>query len=174
MNGNCHFIFGACVGVTTVLLTNQGVDLGSATIMGSLLGSVFPDIDNPKSHFGALTVPVSTVIGKIGSAFGKKGSHHRGIFHDPFFYIVGLVLTLKFAPYLSGLFVGALSHIFLDMFNPSGIRVLGVKFIRLAKLPSGSYGANILSYVLSFVILAFGIFSKYYGLVEKISYIIQN
>ena len=96
MNGNAHFMFGASVGVGAALALSLNPTQATLLVSTCLLGSIFPDIDNPKSNVGQLTAPVSTVIGKIAKAEGKYGSHHRGMFHDPFFYTIGLILAFFF------------------------------------------------------------------------------
>ena len=164
MNGNCHFIFGASVGAAGVMtlevlhayLPNIQTTPEAATllILGGLLGSVFPDIDNPTSYFGKLTAPVSKWIGKVGKAFGKSGAHHRGIFHDGAIYIAGLLLSYRFFPPLIGFFAGCLSHIYLDLFNPSGVPfLLGVKHLHLGKIESGSKASIFFTWVSAALVL---------------------
>lgn len=160
MNGNCHFVFAGAVGVSASLLF--GLDETQTTLMiaTSLIGGIFPDIDNPKSNMGQLSKPVSTIIGKIGNAIGKSGTHHRGIFHDPMLYAIGLIFTYLYFPPLIGFFIGAFSHLFLDMMNPSGIRLCGVKFLRLAKVPSGSKESVVLTWIFTFIVLGASIFYR--------------
>lgn len=153
MNGNAHFMFGASVGVGTALVLSLNPTQATLLVSTCLLGSIFPDIDNPKSNAGQLTTPISTVIGKIAKAEGKYGSHHRGIFHDPFFYVVGLVLAFFFYKPLIGFFIGTFTHLFLDCFNPAGIRFLGTKYINFGKIPSASKTARNFTYVMSFLFL---------------------
>ena len=136
MNGNCHFIFGASVGALSSVLLQTDATQTALMVSTCLIGSIFPDIDNPNSNFGQLTKPVSTIIGKIHKAEGKKAYQHRGILHSLTLYSVGLILSYLFFPYLLGFFVGALSHIFLDMFSPSGVPVFLFRRIRLARVPS--------------------------------------
>lgn len=168
MNGNCHFIFGASVGtaaaMNTELLSTYLPNITAAPetatlfVLGGLIGGIFPDIDNPTSYFGKLTVPVSEWIGGIGKAFGKEREHHRGVFHDAAIYIAGLILSYLFFTPLIGFFAGCLSHIYLDMFNPSGIPFLfGVKHLHLGKIPSGSKGSVIFTWVSAIAVLLIGV-----------------
>ncbi|MDE5582078.1 MAG: metal-dependent hydrolase [Ruminococcus sp.] len=149
MNGNCHFVFGASLG--TALAMNMDKietafpkitscpETATLFILGGLIGGIFPDIDNPSSYMGKLTVPVSSVIGGFGKISGKTGPMHRGILHDPVVYITGLIISYMICPSLVGIFMGCLSHLYLDMFTPAGIPVLlGKKHFRLAKITSGS------------------------------------
>ena len=168
MNGNCHFVFGASVGTAAALnmglieahLPNIAAAPETATlfILGGLIGGIFPDIDNPTSYFGKLTTPVSKWIGGVGKAFGQSGAHHRGIFHDGALYIAGLILSYLYFPPLLGFFLGCLSHIYLDMFNPSGIPFLfGVKRFRLGKIESGSKGSVLFTWINTILVLIAGI-----------------
>lgn len=157
MNGNCHFVFGASVGTAAALSTellhsylpNIAATPETATlfVLGGLVGGIFPDIDNPTSHVGKLTTPVSKWIGGIGRIFGKTREHHRGIFHDAAIYLAGLILSYFYFPPLLGFFLGCLSHTYLDAFNPSGIPfLLGVKHYHLGNIPSGSKGSIIFTW----------------------------
>lgn len=172
MNGNCHFVFGAAVGTAIALNASSVAEVlpnivpSSETftlfVLGGLLGGIIPDIDNPISYIGKLTAPISTAIGKVSELFGKSGSNHRGILHDPIVYIAGLVLSYFYLPSLVGFFTGCLSHVFLDMFNPSGVPFLfGVKRLRLAKIPSGSKTGTIVTWISAVIVLIGGIVIKY-------------
>ena len=161
MNGNCHFLFGATVGVNIDSISEflpritNSPETVTLLVLGGLIGGVLPDIDNPSSHIGKLTVPVSTLIGKWGEMTGKTKSRHRGLLHDGIVYIFGLILSYMYLPSLIGLCVGCLSHLFLDMFNPAGVPFLfGVKHLRLAKIPSDSKGAVALTWFSIFGVVA--------------------
>lgn len=171
MNGNCHFLYATAVSGMVALNLEQvnhylpnienEPSMIALLLMGGIIGGVFPDIDNPKSHIGQLTKPVSTVIGKIGESVGKSGTHHRGIFHDFLIYAVGLVLSYFYCPYLLGFFIGVVTHLFLDMFNPMGVPVLfGVTKMHLGKIRSDSKSAIVLTYILTGLTLLIGIIIK--------------
>ncbi|MEE5994804.1 MAG: metal-dependent hydrolase [Oscillospiraceae bacterium] len=171
MNGNCHFGFGAVCGSMLALnldkIGNVLPDLNNAQemavlfVIGGLLGGIFPDIDNPESYMGKLTAPVSVWIGKIGELTGKTGKFHRGILHDPIVYLIGLYLSYCYYPALCGFFTGCLSHLFLDLFNPSGIPFLfGIKHLHLGKIRSGSKESIIFTWIMSAVILIAGMLAK--------------
>ncbi len=168
MNGNCHFVFGASLGTAfalnvdkleTVLpnLTNSP-ETATLFVLGGLIGGIFPDIDNPVSYIGKLTVPVSSVIGKFGEMTGKTGPMHRGILHEPLVYITGLILSYIFCPSLVGLFLGCISHLYLDMFTPAGIPVLfGLSHLRLAKIKSGSQASVVFTWLNVITVILLGI-----------------
>ena len=167
MNGNCHFVNGAALStaavmnldkITTILpnITNSP-ETATLFILGGLIGGIFPDIDNPNSYMGHLASPVSNVIGKTNELFGKNGSNHRGILHDPIVYIAGLILSYLFFSPLVGFFVGCLSHIFLDMFNPKGVPFLLFFKIRLGKFNSGETGSIIFTWICVVIVITAGI-----------------
>lgn len=171
MNGNCHFLFGAAVSTAvTINLAAVSSYLPNITntsetvvlfVLGGLLGGIFPDIDSPTSYVGKLTSPVSKIIGEIGKAAGKTGKNHRGIFHDPIVYIAGLILSYIYFTPLVGFFVGCLSHIFLDMFNPAGIPFLfNISWVRLGKIPSGSKASVVFTWLCAGTVIFFGVALK--------------
>lgn len=171
MNGNCHFLFGAACGSMLALNTDKIAEVlpyitdtpetAALFVLGGLVGGILPDIDNPSSHIGKLSAPVSTAIGKIQKMSGRTDSRHRGFFHDPTIYLTGLVLSYLHCTQLVGLFTGCLTHIFLDMFNPSGVPFLfGAKKLRLAKLFSGSRESIILTWLCTAVVIVLGISLK--------------
>lgn len=171
MNGNCHFIFGASVGIAAAMNTGllcsylpnltDTQETATLLILGGLVGGIFPDIDSPNSYFGKLTAPISKYIGNIGKAFGKSEERHRGIFHDGAIYLAGLILSYLYMSSLIGFFLGCLSHIYLDLFNPSGVPFLfGVKRLRLGTIYSGSKASIIFTWISTALCLALGIATK--------------
>jgi Predicted membrane-bound metal-dependent hydrolase (DUF457). len=171
MNGNCHFVYGATVGSIVALNIDKismvlphiaySPETATLFVLGGLLGGIFPDIDNPSSYMGKLAAPISTLIGAINKKLGKVGANHRGILHDPIIYIIGLVLSYMFLPSLLGFFVGCLSHLFLDMFNPKGIPFCGFKRVCLGKFKSGETSSVIFTWVCVGICLIIGISLKY-------------
>ena len=170
MNGNCHFIYGAAVGSMMALnldkinhalphITNTP-ETATLFVLGGLIGGIFPDIDNPSSFMGKLSVPISTVIGQINKLCGKIGANHRGVLHDPTIYLLGLFLSYFFFSPLIGFFIGCLSHIFLDMFNPKGVPCLIFHRISLAKIESGSSSSVLFTWLAVFICLCIGFFIK--------------
>ena len=177
MNGNCHFMFGTSIGAMLTLNLDKindnlilysdvetGKWIASTIILGSIIGSIFPDIDNPKSNMGQLSKPVSTVIGKLGKYAGRTGARHRGIFHDFSIYILLLIGSYLYFPYALGFIIGCLSHVFLDMFNPMGVpSVFTRKIIHLGSMTSDSKEAKVFSAMCSIMTLVVGFIIKYYN-----------
>lgn len=172
MNGNCHFVYGASVGIAlamnmstiSTVCPNIVASKETATlfVLGGLLGGIFPDIDNPSSHMGKLAVPVSTGIGVINKHLGKTGANHRGILHDPVLYLTLLFLSYQMIPSMVGFFIGCLSHVFLDMFNPKGVPVLFKSRLRLGNITSGDQLSIVFTWILALLALAIGYVVKYY------------
>lgn len=167
MNGNCHFIFSATVGSMLALNVDKisavfpqvsnTPETATLFVLGGLIGGIFPDIDNPSSYMGRLSAPVSTVIGKANTILGKVGANHRGILHDPTVYLIGLFLSYLYLPSLIGFFIGCLSHILLDMFNPKGVPFLFIYRLRLGNINSGDIMSIIFTWFLVGASLGIGI-----------------
>lgn len=175
MNGTCHLTFGTTVGAMAALnLYNISQsfpnipfssEMGTLIVLGSVIGSVLPDIDNPTSYVGKLCSPVSRLFGKIHKIQGKEEWQHRGIMHDGAIYLAGLVLSYLYFTPLIGLFLGGLTHLLLDMFNPAGIPFLfGVKHFHLGKIRSNEKGAVIFTGICTLVVLVTGIILFFDGL----------
>jgi inner membrane protein len=137
MNGITHKIAGACTGAVIASKIPHAAQYEYALIItGSVIGSLYPDIDEPHSIFGSKVKPFSWLA--------KIFLGHRGIIHTPLNCIVitGLLylLHLKVAPtlfsdinyanlpwmyYLTlGFFAGYASHLLLDFLTPQGIMLL--------------------------------------------------
>ncbi len=168
MNGTCHLAFGTAVAAATAVnleaISNTfpniaySSEMGTLLILGGIVGSLLPDIDAPQSYVGKLCSPVSRVFGRLRKMQGKEEWQHRGIMHDAAIYIAGLLLSYLYFSPLIGLFIGCLTHIFLDMFNPMGVPFLfGVKRLRIAKIKSGEKGAVLFTRMCTAVMLLLGI-----------------
>ena len=171
MNGNCNFVFGTALGTalavnierlsSAIPVISETPEMQTLFILGGVIGGIFPDIDNPTSYMGKLSAPVSTWIGNIGESFGKSGRNHRGLLHDPFVYLVGLMLSCYYCPAWCGFFVGCLSHLFLDMFNPAGVPfMLGTRHLHLGKITSGSRESVIFTWICTAFVLIAGVVIK--------------
>ncbi len=158
---------GLACGVSLSFITKADPLATTLLISTSLIGSIFPDIDNEKSHFGQLTKPISSFI----CAFGSKGYNHRGLFHSFLLYAFLGIIAYLYAPYLLGFFVGAISHLILDAFNPAGdplFPFLSKPRLHLANIPSQSGLCTVISFVFFILILAFGIVCAHKGFVIKL------
>ena len=145
------------------------------------IGSLFPDIDHPKSYLGKRFPFISK---KINSIF-----HHRGFTHSLlfiyslilvfmlisiflkifysyiYFYINIYIFSIEF-----GFILGCISHIFFDMFNPSGVSLLypSTKKYRLPLAPSIRCNSNGEKTLATFLIfLTYSLFIIYSFLIIK-------
>lgn len=122
MIATTHIAFAACAGgVASVFMPGEH----SYLIVGitSMVGSLLPDIDHPKSFFGSRIRPVSDLVAAI---FG-----HRGITHSALAVIAILfycyIRSGQMSDWVVGLTVGYLSHLVGDWLTPSGIPFLWPK-----------------------------------------------
>ncbi|MGM0509401.1 MAG: metal-dependent hydrolase [Fusobacteriota bacterium] len=80
-----------------------------------IIGSLLPDIDHPRSFIGRVFFFISNPLQK---KFG-----HRTITHSLLLWVPVMVLGYFFSP-LIWFSLGAMSHIFLDMWNVGGVPIL--------------------------------------------------
>lgn len=109
MRGLTHAVFGIATGTVLSIEPSEYVPL--------IIGSLFPDIDEPTSTLGRL-LPVGYFV------------KHRTVTHSLFALIIAFWINPLFG-------IGYLTHIFLDMLTPAGIQLfypwekkVGVKLIR--------------------------------------------
>lgn len=127
MVGSTHLMGGLAVGVAMVLFPIQSALMTLpdrtnpaqclAVIAISAIAALLPDIDVATSKVGRKVKPI---------AYGAQLiAGHRGAFHAPLLYllayVVGVAATPRWALLWSAGFVGVLSHLILDSFNPAGI-----------------------------------------------------
>lgn len=81
------------------------------------LGASLPDIDHPQSSIGRLLFPISI---PLNAYFG-----HRGLVHAFIVWLVPLIIALLLKQKIAAwVFIGALSHCFIDCWNVSGVKAL--------------------------------------------------
>lgn len=114
-----------------------------------LVGSVAPDIDLPTSKAAKSIGPASKVLSFF---FG-----HRTFFHSPLIVVLLYFALNYFFPqysiYTIAFLAGYCSHLFLDMFNKTGIPLLypRKKRYHIASIKTGSRGETVISIALFFV-----------------------
>ena len=164
MNANCHFMYGLATGITISLITGADMNEAIGLTSSCLIGSLLPDIDMEKSTISNLLKPISIPIYKLNSLFGASEERHRGIIHDLGLWTLLLILSLSYFPSWKGFFIGGLSHLLLDLFNPAGVPFLFIRRIRIGTIKSGSRDSIILTLILSILLITFGIL-YHFGLV---------
>lgn len=136
MNKTTHLIGGICASSVAVAIIGKP-EAVIPIVSTAVIGSLFPDIDEPNSSMGHKH--------PIVSAIAKTTLGHRGAIHTPFVMLIivnvmlflvkglwgesniGYCLVLGFA-------TGYLSHLLLDLITPKGIMLLyplSKKYIRL-------------------------------------------
>lgn len=144
MQYKTHFAGGALITLAVLQHTEyvspeQVVPFAVAT----LIGSVAPDIDHKNSFISNRLKPFGFLV--------RRTTTHRGATHSPL--IVGLFSLLLYSglevtefnsyayPIALGFFVGAISHVLLDMLNPQGVPLLypipKAKRFRIAHIRTG-------------------------------------
>ena len=120
MLGRTHLLFGLILGVFLMHLFS----LSSLFVFFVLLGSVFPDLDHPRSLISGFNF-----VFRNASKIIRKVIGHRTYLHT---IEAGFLFSLLFAPLaayfnfdvvlsVSGFFVGFAGHLFLDSFTKSGV-----------------------------------------------------
>lgn len=113
MKRNTHLVAGAISAHSAYPLVGDNFSQAVIFTTSCLLGSLLPDIDHEHSTLGIHVKPLARCF------------KHRGFTHSILF-----VSLLSFAStqangniktFLSGLVIGSISHIFIDMFNPKGV-----------------------------------------------------
>lgn len=112
MRYHTHVVTSCIAGITVAGIMD--IDVSAPLIAGLVIGSVFPDIDEPNSYIGKRSLGTSYIINAL---FG-----HRGLTHSLLPFILLVLLTIKFpVSMLIGFTAGYLFHILSDMFSKSGV-----------------------------------------------------
>ncbi len=109
----------AYTGMTMFLMTKvpsytPDVAMIGAGLLGTLIGSLLPDIDSPNSQIGQLVPLVSHTIGRV---FG-----HRTITHNLFFILSWVYLAYRTEQHILWALAWAVFiHILMDSFSRQGV-----------------------------------------------------
>ncbi|MEA5083734.1 MAG: metal-dependent hydrolase [Lachnospiraceae bacterium] len=114
MTSSVHTIGAVALGYGIIYVGKQiGAELSPVLVLGaSVIGGLLPDIDHPKSKFGRKIKPVSTIIFAM---FGHRTFTHGLLFTA----IIGCIVSVLNVSMGTGLMVGMISHIILDLINPN-------------------------------------------------------
>lgn len=142
MMGKTHKLGGIIAGITFTKIFHTDMTGSLVIIAGALIGSTFPDIDNPNSRIRH-RMPITSLLVSFGQNIIRKAAStlpqkqkqyvtsmigHRGITHSfigcTFLPVIAILigLLLRFGilnALLAGLgiFIGCLSHLLLDMLS---------------------------------------------------------
>lgn len=109
-----HLAFAGMVGLGVMDIVQKGDT--SLYLAGLAIGALLPDIDHPKSKISR-KIPIAPVL--ISAIFT-----HRTFFHSLLFLgLLSLLYGVAPSPLVTGLLVGAASHILGDMLTVSGVKL---------------------------------------------------
>ena len=130
-------------------------------ILGTVIGSLLPDIDCSESKIATSTATTSCI-----SVLLEDGLGHRGIIHTPFTALLlsGTLLywyslhlndgwSIGIAFLGAGIVLGFLIHLLLDMFTPYGIMLMYPFTKKRVTIDSNLYGATGESHLFSILFL---------------------
>lgn len=149
MQGKTHLftglVLGIPIGIATLMASEP--EIAVATFATTAVGSIYPDIDNPKSMLGSKIKPISFLINKI---FG-----HRNFIHSPFnLLLISILFSILFITGgkqqfflpLFGFCLGFLLHLILDTVTVGGISWLypfSKKRFHWTRMRTGGMGEKI-------------------------------
>lgn len=115
MQFRTHISTSLCMGIGVVAITNVEPTLGF--LSGVVIGSLMPDLDEPKSYLGRRSLGISFILNKM---FG-----HRGFTHSLSASFLLFILYFIFSnDFVLGMSFGYLFHIIGDFFSKSGVPLL--------------------------------------------------
>lgn len=132
-----HLLYGTSTAIALSLATYNPTLISFtqpvAVVLGSLVGSIFIDIDSETSTIGRKLKPISKLLNFIFDIFefghkpikvtkdGVFYKRHRRFFHDLLLWALLAILCPIKHPLLFGFFFGIITHLFLDGFTKDGI-----------------------------------------------------
>ena len=122
MMARTHVAFGAALALAAA--QHDLIELTPLSFGACLVGTLLPDVDHPKSTFGKVIAPISTVVAAIVG--------HRGLTHSIWAVAACLAAILKPLPAFGGqpdaesvilaaLALGYVSHIIGDLLTVGGV-----------------------------------------------------
>lgn len=193
MMGKTHMVGGALGGMSIITITGTQNIGEIGVIMGtSLIGSLAPDLDHPKSKLSNANI-ITKLISMVISSF----TSHRRATHTVWFSFIigacGYLLGMAIFPLLNsllgllpikidnidslnmallcgvGMLAGALSHIIFDTFNKEGIMWLhpiSKKRFSILPITTSSTGEAIFAGITSVILLVWVAMSIGFGSLE--------
>jgi len=157
MRHNTHILFSLLmlIGIYEIFPVLNRINPFPYAVFFAILGSLLPDIDHPRAF-------ISRGYWSILSTLIRKTTEHRGWTHSllgaGLFTGILLVILWYFKASLSlalGFFVGYISHLISDSFNPTGVNWLWPKRKRykIGIIRTGSTGENIFMWIILFTIV---------------------
>lgn len=157
MMGKTHMTGGSLFGLIWISVTQPAFPMMAAIIGSTTIGSLLPDCDHGQSKIAHANPIFGIICSFIQGIFGHRGFTHS-LIACPLFGILGVVLARGFGELLDmllgaiglslgiawgqysitigiGFMIGALSHLFYDIFNKEGCPLLFPSKKRISILP---------------------------------------
>ncbi|MFC4355666.1 metal-dependent hydrolase [Chryseomicrobium palamuruense] len=156
MQYKTHFAGGALLTLAVIQHTDIAApDQIVPFAVAAMIGSVAPDIDHKNSFISNRLKPFGFLV--------RRTTTHRGATHSPliiFLFSLLMYYGLELAGFsssayaiASGFFIGAISHVLLDMLNTQGVPLLfpvpKAKRFRLARIRTGGLIEKVIFIVLT-------------------------
>ncbi|MGL4737307.1 MAG: metal-dependent hydrolase [Cellulosilyticaceae bacterium] len=144
-------------GIALATLMSRAVEpqLGTEIVLYygmAVVGSILPDIDHPRSWLSQ-QIPVLHYPFKI---FGHRGATHSLLAAAIVFFIMGAIFGGSVIT--TGITIGYVSHILLDMLNPRGVPLIypiTKEKYKIARIHTGEWGEYVVASILIVRIVCF-------------------
>lgn len=127
MRYHSHVIVSLCIGAAAAAYTH--LPFTASYTAGVVIGSLLPDIDEPKSYVGRRSFGMAN---KVKEAFGHRGMTHSLVVWG---VIAAIVLIESSSPFSLGFVLGYLFHILEDFLSVQGVPLLWPFQTKKYKLP---------------------------------------
>ena len=169
MQGKTHAVCGAVAAMAYVLVVQEpAIEIAAAYMIGGMLGGLCPDIDHPHSQIAKQSIATGVTSRACYSLFGHRGFVHSIwaciLFGVLAYYGFGALdrllvpdLTIYIQPFAIGIFLGSISHLFADSFNPTGVNwipPITQKKHRFTRIKTGSSGETTFRSIASTLLVA--------------------
>ena len=152
MNGKLHLSLGTFVGIAGAILIENDLNMAVPFAIGTMIGSLFPDIDQPSS---TISKPIPIIPKLLNKVFG-----HRGFIHSPLFVFLLYILLSRYDSNIMihklviGFTLGMIIHLVQDFFTKGGIPLFFPftrQKISFGFFKSGSKADPIITFILGLI-----------------------
>ncbi|GGJ58550.1 inner membrane protein [Anoxybacillus voinovskiensis] len=127
MRYHSHVMVSLCIGAAAAAYTH--LPFTASYTAGVVIGSLLPDIDEPKSYVGRRSFGMAN---KVKEAFGHRGMTHSLVVWGA---IAAIVIGESSSPFSLGFVLGYLFHILEDFLSVQGVPLLWPFQTKKYKLP---------------------------------------
>ncbi|EZP77407.1 membrane-bound metal-dependent hydrolase [Parageobacillus genomosp. 1] len=127
MRYHSHIVTSLCLGAAAAAYTS--LSFTASYTAGVVIGSLLPDIDEPKSYVGRRSMGMSN---KVKEAFGHRGMTHSLVVWG----VIALVISWESSSlFAAGFVLGYLFHILEDFFSVQGVPLFWPFTVKRLKIP---------------------------------------